>query len=96
MWNNMMYRNWWMPGGFFPFAIYWPVILILVAIEFILKGMALYRSARNGQTYWFVALLVINTLGILPLIYLIWFSKQEAPVKVQAPPSRRPRRRKSK
>lgn len=81
MWNNMMYRNWWMPGGNSFFNVYWPLVLIIVAIEFILKGMALYRSARNGQNYWFVALLVVNTMGILPLIYLIWFSKVAVPVK---------------
>jgi len=79
----MMYRNWWMPGVVFPFTTYWPIVLIIVAIEFFLKGLALYRSARNGQNYWFVALLVINTVGILPLIYLIWFSNKVTSVKVQ-------------
>lgn len=85
------------PGYFnsvFPFrSFFWPWILIVLAAEIILKGMALYRSARNGQKYWFVALLIINTIGILPLIYLIWFDKRQAQVKSQASASRSKRRK---
>lgn len=40
------------------------------------KGMALWRSARNGQLLWFVILLIVNTLAILEIIYLIFFSKK--------------------
>lgn len=39
------------------------------------KGVALWRAARNGQKGWFIALLVINTLAILEIIYLLFFSK---------------------
>lgn len=35
------------------------------------KGMALWLSARRGQTGWFVVFLVINTLGIAEIIYLL-------------------------
>jgi hypothetical protein len=41
------------------------------------KGLALWRSARNGQKYWFVAILVVNTVGILEIIYLLFFSKEK-------------------
>lgn len=34
------------------------------------KGLALWHSARRGQPWWFVILLVVNTLGILEIIYL--------------------------
>ena len=37
------------------------------------KGLALWNSARNTQKYWFVALLVVNTVGILEIIYLFLF-----------------------
>ncbi len=48
--------------------------LILAAIwTVILKGFALWHAARGGQKWWFIALLVINTLGLLEIIYLIWF-----------------------
>lgn len=49
-------------------------LLILAAVWTIaIKGYALWHAARNGQKGWFIALLAINTLGILELIYIIWF-----------------------
>lgn len=49
-------------------------LLFLVAIwTIIIKGYALWHAARNGQKWWFIALLIINTLGILEIIYLVWF-----------------------
>jgi hypothetical protein len=35
------------------------------------RGMALWRAGRNNQKNWFIALLLINSIGILPIIYLI-------------------------
>ncbi|MBI3980920.1 hypothetical protein HY345_02890 [Candidatus Microgenomates bacterium] len=53
-------------------------LLVLLAIwEMIWKGMALWKAARNGQQFWFIVLLVINSLGILPILYLRFFSLKE-------------------
>ena len=50
------------------------VLFVVAAIwTIILKGFALWYAARNRQKAWFVILLVVNTLGILELIYLVWF-----------------------
>ncbi|MBP8820086.1 MAG: hypothetical protein KBG91_06640 [Syntrophomonadaceae bacterium] len=35
------------------------------------KGLALWRSARMNHKGWFIALLVINTVGIFEIIYLV-------------------------
>ncbi len=52
-------------------------VLIVVAIwELFWKGIALWKSAKNNQQYWFVAMLVLNTAGILPIIYLVFFEKK--------------------
>ncbi|HLE48668.1 MAG TPA: DUF5652 family protein [Patescibacteria group bacterium] len=51
------------------------LIIVLSLIALVLKGFALWKSARNSQKYWFVALLIFNTLGVLELIYLKFFSK---------------------
>ena len=48
-----------------------PLIVILVLSDLILKGVALFKSAQRDQKVWFVALLLVNSLGILPIIYLI-------------------------
>lgn len=50
-----------------------PLVLAAVLWTLILKGFALWNAARAEQTGWFIALLVINSLGILEIIYLIWF-----------------------
>ena len=39
------------------------------------KGIALWKSARHNQKWWFIALLVINTLGLLEILYIFIFSK---------------------
>jgi len=41
------------------------------------KGVALWRSARNTDKLWFIILLLINTLGILEIIYIFFFSKRK-------------------
>lgn len=45
---------------------------LLFIVVFILKGMALWHSARRDEKWWFIIMLVVNTLGILELIYLFF------------------------
>ncbi len=50
------------------------VIVIFLGIVVILfKGLGLWHSARQSQKWWFIAILILNTMGILPLIYLFFF-----------------------
>ena len=57
-----------------PFAAEWWVIL-LFAWVFVWKGLALWKAARKGAKWWFVALLVVNTMGILEILYIYVFSQ---------------------
>lgn len=54
-------------------------ILLIVAIVWVLpwKAVALWKSARKGSVPWFIVLLVINTLGILEILYIFWFSREK-------------------
>ncbi len=53
----------------------WQTVILLVwSLGW--KGWALWRSGKNDQRYWFVVLLVVNTLGVLELVYLLFFQKQ--------------------
>jgi len=47
-----------------------PLLGILVLWELVWKGLALWHSGRRNQSWWFVILLIVNTLGILEIIYL--------------------------
>ncbi|MFA5792819.1 MAG: DUF5652 family protein [Candidatus Gracilibacteria bacterium] len=49
----------------------------LITWSFIWKGWALWRSARLNQKGWFVALLLLNTLGILEILYIFVISKKK-------------------
>ncbi|MBS3903142.1 MAG: methionine--tRNA ligase subunit beta [Anaplasmataceae bacterium] len=67
--------------SFSPFGIPESVLLYILPIVIVWsifwKGWALWRAARNGQKYWFGAVLVVNTLGILEILYIFIFSRQQ-------------------
>jgi len=50
--------------------------IVLFVWSLFWKGIALWRAAKSDQQYWFVALLLFNTLGILEIIYLFRFAKK--------------------
>ncbi len=50
----------------------WLIILVTaVAWELAWKGIALWKAGRRNQMEWFIILLVINSVGILPIAYLL-------------------------
>ena len=53
------------------------LMMLLGIWELVWKGMGLWRAARNSQQNWFVAILLINSLGILPIIYLKFYAKSK-------------------
>ena len=52
-------------------------LLILSIWALIWKGIALWKASKNGSKPWFIALLILNTLGILEIIYIFYFSKKK-------------------
>ena len=52
-------------------------ILILILWTITWKGLALWQAARNNQKWWFITLIVINTIGILEIIYLLYFKEDK-------------------
>jgi methionyl-tRNA synthetase len=61
--------------GMFPGNVL-PFIGLIAAWTIFWKGLALWHSARRGETIWFVALLVINTMGLLEIFYLFVIAKR--------------------
>ncbi len=54
-----------------------PVILLVIYIwSLAWKGVALWKAAGFKQRNWFIALLVLNTIGILEIVYLFKFAKK--------------------
>ena len=50
-------------------------LLIIAVWSLIWKGLALWRAAKRGDMWWFIAFLFLNTLGILEIIYLFLIIK---------------------
>ncbi|HPS40396.1 MAG TPA: DUF5652 family protein [Candidatus Woesebacteria bacterium] len=63
---------------FLEYCSFYPVIVILLLslflIDMILRALSLWRAARGHQIVWFLALLCLNTMSILPIIYLLFFA----------------------
>jgi len=56
----------------------WAIVIVLVW-TLIWKGLALWISSRKSQKIWFVILLIVNTIGILDILYIFLFSKIKLP-----------------
>ena len=46
------------------------VLVPLILWSAIWKGIALWKAARRDQLGWYLALLILNTVGLLPIIYI--------------------------
>lgn len=53
------------------------VFLVLTVWSLIWKGFALWKAANNKQKNWFIVMLIMNTVGILEIIYLFYFQRRE-------------------
>ena len=53
------------------------VILLLVLWTIPWKGVALWKAARLRDKWWFIAILIINTLAVLEILYIFIFSKRK-------------------
>lgn len=58
-----------------------PIIITLIVIvaiwDAIWKLIGLWKSARNNDLVWFVCIAIFNTVGILPIIYILSKKKEE-------------------
>ena len=64
----------------------------LIALTLIWKAIGLWYSARDKHLAWFIFILIFNTLGILPIIYLLYFRKK-FPVKSFKKPKKKTKKK---
>ncbi len=50
-------------------------IALLVIWELFWKAWAMWIAARQGDKAWYILILIINSIGILPIAYIFFFSK---------------------
>ena len=51
-------------------------VLVLMFWVVVWKAIASWKAARNDDLAWFVLFWALNTVGILPIIYILFFSKK--------------------
>jgi len=69
-----------MPGMeslFVASPILFVVIVVVTGWTLLWKGWALWLAARRGEKLWFIPLLILNTLGILEIIYIFVVAKRK-------------------
>lgn len=52
----------------------WLLVIIFIWSA-VWKLLALWKSARKGSPVWFILLAIINTVGILEILYIYVFSE---------------------
>lgn len=60
-----------------------PILFLVLIWTLVWKALALWKAAKKNHLIWFILLLVINTLGILEILYIFLFSKINLNEKVK-------------
>ncbi|MDP3901659.1 MAG: DUF5652 family protein [bacterium] len=53
------------------------ITVIFIIWSLIWKGVALWSAARRMQKTWFIVLLLVNTGGILEMIYIFFVAPKQ-------------------
>lgn len=68
MYKELLYG----PISNFPKAL----LVVFILWSLFWKGLALWKASKNNQKYWFVALLIFSTAGLLEIVYMAFFQKK--------------------
>ena len=60
-----------------PLLYYWLIPLIVWSIPW--KALALWKAARNRQLGWFLFLFIINSAGVLEILYIYYYQRDKSP-----------------
>ncbi|OHA57156.1 MAG: hypothetical protein A2114_02915 [Candidatus Vogelbacteria bacterium GWA1_51_14] len=66
---NFLVNNWWLLAAISIWTIPW-------------KGWALWKASKRNEPWWFVILLVLNTAGILEIIYIFFITKRKKQLRL--------------
>jgi len=52
----------------------WFLIIIMIWV-LPWKGVALWKAAKLGHKWWFIAILILNTLALLEIAYILFVAR---------------------
>ena len=67
-------------------------VILIWTLVWKLSGM--WKAAKKGSVFWFIILAVVNTIGILPILYIYVFSKMKLGKKKKVKEKKKPVRKK--
>ncbi|MFY9493076.1 MAG: DUF5652 family protein [Minisyncoccia bacterium] len=76
MWENYL-SHWALPLSILGIVVGGILLIVFIIWSIYWKGRGLWRAAHQNSKPWFIALLLINTLGILEILYIYIFSKKK-------------------
>jgi hypothetical protein len=53
-----------------------PVIIIVAIWDTVWKLIAMWKAAQNKHLAWFICIFIFNTIGILPIIYILLYKEK--------------------
>ncbi|CAG0949668.1 MAG: hypothetical protein HND27_01975 [Bacteroidetes bacterium] len=53
-----------------------PLVIVLTIWEMVWKIIAMWKAGRNNHLTWFICIAVFNTIGILPIVYILMNRKK--------------------
>lgn len=51
------------------------ILAVILIWSLVWKGLALWKASKSNHLVWFVILLVLNTFGIIEILYIFIFSE---------------------
>jgi hypothetical protein len=63
------------------FAWLVPIIIILSVWEVVWKLIAMWKAGRNNHLAWYICIAIFNTVGILPIIYILMHRNKSAEIQ---------------
>lgn len=51
------------------------LVIFIVIWDMTWKAIGMWKAGRNNQKVWFIFIFVLNTAGILPIVYIFFFQK---------------------
>ena len=53
------------------------ILIVLSIWELIWKAIAMWKASKNNHKMWFSIILIINTEGILQILYIVFTKKNK-------------------
>lgn len=86
---GLTYQGWSSAQGLTGIPGWLPIAIIILAIwSLVWKGLALWHASQRRQLNWFIVILVLNTIGILEIVYLFIIVKIHRSMKKTTEPER--------